>query len=58
MARAFTGDRKGTCEVLRRAKSTTKDSAAFLNWLKTEPAFDRQRNSSEFRALLEPSPAS
>ena len=52
ITRAFIGDRKGTCEVLRRAKLATKDSSAFINWLKTEPAFDKLRNSEEFRALL------
>jgi dienelactone hydrolase len=55
VARALTKDRKGTLEILRRAKSNTKDPAAFLDWLKSNSAFDQLRDTSEFRALLDSS---
>jgi predicted esterase len=55
--RALTNDRKGTLEILRRAKSNAKDPAAFTDWLKTNSAFDKLRDSSGFRALLDSSTA-
>jgi hypothetical protein len=51
-ARAMTGDRKGAFEAIRQAKEKSKDSAAFSAWLEEEPAFDKFRNTPEFRALI------
>jgi predicted esterase len=52
IARAADGDRKGTFEALRRAKEKSKDVAAFVAWLKDEPALAKYRDAPEFRALL------
>jgi len=57
IARALTNDRKGTLEILRRAKSNTKDPAAFIEWFKTESAFDKFRESPDFRALFDSPPS-
>jgi hypothetical protein len=56
IARALDGDRKGTLEVLRRAREKTKDVAAFVAWLKDEPALAKFRDAPEFRALMAPGP--
>ena len=56
VAKALDGDRKGTLETLRRAKSKTKEPGQFLEWLKEEPAFAKLRGSSEFSAVLEAAP--
>ena len=53
VARATDGDRKGTLEALRRARSKTKDPVRFAEWLKEEPAFAKLRGTPEFTALLE-----
>jgi dienelactone hydrolase len=53
-ARALGNDRKGTLEALRQAKSKTKDPAAFIAWLQTEPAFARFREDPQFRSLEAP----
>lgn len=53
VARAMDGDRKGTLETLRRAKSKTKAPAQFAEWLKEEPAFAKLRGTPEFAALLD-----
>ena len=52
VARAMDGDRKGTLDALRRAKSKTKDPIRFAEWLSEEPAFAKLRGSSEFSAIL------
>jgi predicted esterase len=52
VARAMEGDRKGTLDALRRAKSKTKDPVRFAEWLKEEPAFAKLRGSPEFSAIL------
>jgi len=52
VARAMDGDRKGTLDALRRAKSKTKDPGRFTEWLSEEPAFAKLRGSSEFSAIL------
>jgi hypothetical protein len=56
VARALDGDRKGTMDALRRAKSKTKDPVRFEEWLKEEAAFAKLRSTAEFNALLERSP--
>jgi predicted esterase len=56
VASAMDGDRKATLDALRRAKSNTKDSAQFAQWLKEEPAFAKFRGTPEFSALLNASP--
>jgi predicted esterase len=56
VARALDGDRKGTMDALRRAKSKTKDPVRFEEWLKEEAAFAKLRSTAEFSALLERSP--
>lgn len=58
IARALDGDRKGTLEVLRRAREKTKDVAAFVAWLKDEPALAKFRDAPEFRALIAPAEGS
>ena len=52
VARAMEGDRKGTLDTLRRAKSKTKDPVRFVEWLNEEPAFAKLRGSSEFSSVL------
>jgi predicted esterase len=52
VARAMDGDRKGTLDALRRAKSKTKDPVRFAEWLSEESAFAKLRGSSEFSAIL------
>jgi predicted esterase len=54
IARTSDGDRKGTLEALRRAREKSKDVAAFVAWLKNEPALAKFRDAPEFRALLAP----
>lgn len=56
VARAMDGDRKGTLDALRRAKSKTKAPGQFVEWLKEEPAFAKLRGTSEFSALLDSLP--
>jgi predicted esterase len=53
VSRALKGDRKGALEVLRRAKSKSKEPIQFIDWLKEEPAFAKLRGTSEFNGLLE-----
>src|ERR1700730_5601938 len=53
VARAMDGDRKGTLDALRRAKSKTKDPVRFVEWLNEEPAFAKLRSTPEFGALLD-----
>ena len=52
VARAMDGDRKGTLDALRRAKSKTKDPVRFVEWLNEELAFAMLRSTPEFNALL------
>jgi hypothetical protein len=33
---------------------TRKDGSGFLDWLKTEPAFERLRSSADFQSLTDP----
>jgi Tfp pilus assembly protein PilF len=56
VARAMDGDRKGTLDALRRAKSKTKAPGQFVEWLKEEPAFAKLRGTPEFSALLDSLP--
>ena len=44
-------DRKAALEALRHAKETTTDPVAFNQWLKTETAFAKIREDSQFQAL-------
>ncbi len=52
VARAMDGDRKGTLDALRRAKSKTKDPIRFTEWLNEEPAFAKLRSIPEFSSIL------
>jgi predicted esterase len=52
VARAMDGDRKGTLDALRRAKSKTKDPVRFVEWLNEEPAFAKLRSTPEFSDIL------
>jgi predicted esterase len=54
VARSMDGDRKGTLDALRRAKSKTKDPVRFVEWLNEELAFAKLHNTPEFNALLGP----
>ena len=56
VARALDGDRKGTMDALRRAKSKTKNPGRFAEWLNEEPAFAKFRGTPEFAALLTSTP--
>lgn len=56
VARALDGDRKGTMDALRRAKSKTKNPGRFAEWLNEEPAFAKLRGTPEFAALLTSTP--
>ena len=47
IAQALTKDRKAALDTLRRAKTKTKDSSQFLQWLQAEPAFQEMRTRSE-----------
>jgi dienelactone hydrolase len=51
-ARALGGDRKGTLEALRQARSKSKDPASFTEWLQSEPAFAKYHEDPQFVALL------
>ena len=51
IARASSGDRKGSLEALRSARQLTKDLPAFSDWLKQEPAFSQLRSVPDFLAL-------
>jgi hypothetical protein len=53
VARAITGDRKGTLQALRQARSKTKNPGGFTAWLSEEPSFGKLRGTPEFAALLE-----
>ena len=52
VARAMDGDRKGTMDALRRARSKTKSPGRFTEWLNEEPAFAKLRGTPEFSAIL------
>jgi len=52
-SKALLGDRKGTLEALRRAKSKSKAPAQLLEWMKSEPAFAKLLGTPEFSAILE-----
>jgi predicted esterase len=53
VAGAMDGDRKGTMDALRRAKSKTKDPVRFAQWLNEEPAFAKLRGIPEFGAIVD-----
>jgi len=55
-SKALLGDRKGTLEALRHAKSKSKAPAQLVEWVKSEPAFAKLLGTPEFSAILE-SPA-
>jgi hypothetical protein len=52
-ARASDGDKKGALELLPRAKEKWTDRQAFSEWLSSQPAFAKFRDTSEFRSLLQ-----
>ena len=56
VARAMDGDRKGTLDALRRAKSRSKVPVRFTEWVNQEPAFAELRGTPEFAALLTSTP--
>jgi predicted esterase len=56
VAKALTGDRKGTLDALRHGKSKSEDPAKFVDWMKDEPAFSKFKNTPEFNALAGPAP--
>jgi dienelactone hydrolase len=53
VAKAMSGDRKGTLEALRHARTATKNPGRFAAWLKDEPAFAKFRGTPEFDAILD-----
>jgi hypothetical protein len=50
-SRAMTGDRKGAYQAIRKSKEKSKNLAAYSAWLHDEPAFEKIRDTAEFRAL-------
>jgi tetratricopeptide (TPR) repeat protein len=53
IARAADGDKKATLEALRRTKQRWTDRQAFFEWLNSEPAFAKIRDTPDFRSLLQ-----
>lgn len=52
-ANAADGDKKAALETLHHVKEKWTDRQAFLEWLNTQPAFAKFRESPDFRALLQ-----
>ncbi|HEY2352027.1 MAG TPA: hypothetical protein VGH83_05920 [Candidatus Acidoferrum sp.] len=52
-ARAADGDKKGALESLRHVKEKWSDKQAFTDWLNSDAAFAKIRDTAEFRALLQ-----
>jgi tetratricopeptide (TPR) repeat protein len=50
-AQALNNERKEAIATLRRAKEKAKDPAAFMEWLRQEPAFAKLQNDPQFLAL-------
>jgi hypothetical protein len=46
-------DRKGAFEILRHLKEKWTDREAFSQWLNSQPAFAKFRDTPEFRSLLQ-----
>jgi predicted esterase len=46
-------DRKGAFEILQRLKEKWADRAAFSQWLNSQAAFAKFRDTTEFRSLLQ-----
>jgi predicted esterase len=46
-------DRKGAFEILRRLKEKWTDRPAFTQWLNSQPAFAKFRDTAEFRSRLQ-----
>lgn len=53
VARAADGDKKAALEALRRTKQKWTDRQAFSEWLKSQAAFAKIRDTPEFRSLLQ-----
>lgn len=53
VVRAADGDKKGALEALRRTKQKWTDRKAFSQWLNSEPAFAKIRDTPDFRSLLQ-----
>jgi tetratricopeptide (TPR) repeat protein len=53
IARAVDGDKKAALEALRRAKQKWTDRQAFSEWLNSQPAFAKIRDTPDFRSLLQ-----
>jgi len=49
VARAFSGDRKGTIDALRSARTVTTNPAGFSDWLNHELAFEKLHSVPEFQ---------
>jgi tetratricopeptide (TPR) repeat protein len=52
LANGLNGNRKESLVALKRVRELTTDKAAFVEWAKTEPAFERIRSTREFQTLL------
>ncbi len=52
MAHGFRGNRKESIAALKRVHGIAADQAGFVEWIKTEPAFERIRTMPEFQFLL------
>lgn len=53
VARAAAGDKRSALEALRRTKEKWTDRQAFSEWLNSEPAFAKIRDTPAFRSLLQ-----
>ena len=53
VVRAADGDKKAALETLRRTKQKWTDREAFSQWLDSEPAFAKIRDTPDFRSLLQ-----
>ena len=53
IARAADGDKKAALEALRRTKQKWTDRQAFSEWLNSQPAFAKIRDTPDFRSLLQ-----
>ena len=52
IARAADGDKKAALEALRRTKQKWTDRQAFSEWLNSQPAFAKIRDTPDFRHLV------
>jgi hypothetical protein len=52
LANGLNGNRKDSLAALKRVRELATDKVAFVEWTKTERAFERIRSTPEFQTLL------